>query len=206
MAYSKFTLQEVVEKFDLKIKREAIFTEVEPIQISDFLKETLLRGSAIALPNGSEKARSELLVSPFLVELKQLNNSQISIFSGENLDADRKKGLNGECDFILSLNDNQLFIDVPVFTIVEAKKNDIGESFGQCVAQMIGAMMFNEKHRHSIQTIYGCVTTGDRWHFLRLHHDSVSITPKDLMLEENEGVILSTLQKIVEITRAASFG
>jgi hypothetical protein len=200
MAYSKFTLPEIIEKFDLKIKRETIFDKVQPIKISDFLKESLFRGYAIALPNGSEKARSELLVSPFLVELKQINHHRISVFSGEFLDVDKKRGLNGECDFILSSNDNQLFIDAPIFTIVEAKKNDIGESFGQCVAQMMGAKLFNETHKKEIRTIFGCVTTGDRWHFLRLKDSLVSITPKDVMLEGNEDLILGTLQKIVEET------
>jgi hypothetical protein len=200
MAYSKFTLSAIIEKFDLKIKREPIFVEVKPIQISDYLKESLLRGCAIALPNGSEKARSELLVSPFLVELKQINHNSISVFSGEILDVDKKQGLNGECDFILSSNDNQLFIDAPIFTIVEAKKNDIGEAFGQCIAQMMGAKIFNEKHKKNIDIIYGCVTTGDRWHFLRLKNATVSITPKDITLEENEAHILGFLQKIVDQT------
>ena len=200
MAYNKFTLAGVIAKFDLKIKIETIFEDIKPIAISDFLRESLFRGYAIALPNCSEKARSELLVSPFLVELKQINHNNISVFSGEILDVDKKRGLNGECDFILSSNDNQLFIDAPVFTIVEAKKNDIGESFGQCIAQMIGAKLFNETHKKGIDTIFGCVTTGDRWHFLRLKDSMVSITPKDIMLENNEDFVLGTLQKIVEKT------
>ncbi len=197
MAYSKFTLPEIVEAFDLKIKQETIFDAVKPIKISGFLEESLERGCAIALPNGSEKARSELIVAPFLVELKQINKHTISVFSGEILDVDKKRGLNGECDFILSLNDNQLFIDAPIFTIVEAKKNDIGEAFGQCVAQMMGAKLFNEKHEKNIDTIFGCVTTGDRWHFLRLKDSLVSITPKDITLEGNEALILGTLQQII---------
>ncbi|MCU0340839.1 MAG: hypothetical protein MUE30_13220 [Spirosomaceae bacterium] len=201
MAYSKFTLVEIVERFSLIIKRGAVLEAVKPIPISDFLKESLTRGIGIALPNGSEKARSELLVSPFLVELKQINAGTISVFSGEVLDADKKKGLNGECDFILSFNDNQLFIDAPIFTIVEAKKNDIGESFGQCVAQMLGAKIFNETHRKNIHTIFGCVTTGDRWHFLKLHDTTVSIAPKDIILDTNEDLILGTLQHIVESSK-----
>ncbi len=198
MAYSKFTLPQIIELCDLKIDRDVIFDDVARIEISAFLKESLYRGCAIALPNGSEKARSELLVSPFLVELRQINNNQISVFSGEILDVDKKRGLNGECDFMLSLNGNQLFVDAPIFTIVEAKKNDLGESFGQCVAQMMGAKIFNEKHKKDIDTIWGCVTTGDRWHFLRLKNLTVSITPKDITLEGNEDLILGTLQKIVE--------
>ena len=198
MSYSKFTLTEIVSKFNLQIERESIFENVKPVEISAFLRENLNRGSAIALPNGSEKVRSELLVSPFLVELKQLNQGKISLFSGESLDIDKKKGLNGECDFILSLNANQLFIDAPIFTVVEAKKNDIGEAFGQCVAQMIGAQLFNETHQKPINVIYGCVTTGDRWHFLKLRNKTVSITPKDISLDNNEGLIFGILQQIID--------
>ena len=160
MPYSKFTLSEVAETFGLTVKTDTIFKEVKSIQISGFLKENLLRGAAIALPNGSEKARSELLVAPFLVELRQINHNQISVFSGENLDIDKKKGLNGECDFILSGNGNQLYIDAPIFTVVEAKKNDIGESFGQCIAQMIGSQLFNQTHKKTITAIFGCVKIG----------------------------------------------
>ena len=198
MSYSKFTLTEIVSKFNLQIERENIFENVKPVEISAFLKENLNRGSAIALPNGSEKVRSELLVSPFLVELKQLNQGKISLFSGESLDIDKKKGLNGECDFVLSLNANQLFIDAPIFTVVEAKKNDIGEAFGQCVAQMIGAQLFNEVHQKPIKIIYGCVTTGDRWHFLKLQNKTVSITPKDISLDNNEDLIFGILQYIID--------
>ncbi len=38
MAYCKFTLQEIVEKFELKIKREIIFDAVKPIEISAFFE------------------------------------------------------------------------------------------------------------------------------------------------------------------------
>lgn len=201
MPYSKFTLSEVAETFGLTVKTDTIFKEVKSIQISGFLKENLLRGAAIALPNGSEKARSELLVAPFLVELRQINNNQISVFSGENLDIDKKKGLNGECDFILSGNGNQLYIDAPIFTVVEAKKNDIGESFGQCIAQMVGSQLFNQIHKKTITTIFGCVTTGDRWHFLKLEGTSVAIMPKEVVLEGNEAQILGTLHTIVALSK-----
>ncbi len=65
---------------------------------------------------------------------------------------------------------------------------------------MIGAKIFYENHKKNIDTIFGCVTTGDRWHFLQLKGLSVSITPKDIMLEGNKALILGTLQKIVEKT------
>jgi hypothetical protein len=41
-----------------------------------------------------------------------------------------------------------------------SKKDDIINTFGQCVAQMLGVRIYNQKDGNTIETIYGCVTTG----------------------------------------------
>ena len=55
-----------------------------------------------------------------------------------------------------------------MFTVVEAKKGDIESGFPQCIAQMIAAEMFNLKDGTVLSAIYGAVTTGDVWRFLKL--------------------------------------
>ena len=59
-------------------------------------------------------------------------------------------------------------------TIVEAKKNDIEAGLGQCIAQMVAAQLFNERSGRS-GGVYGCVTTGEDWQFLRLDGQVVII-------------------------------
>jgi hypothetical protein len=57
---------------------------------------------AMAIAVGTEKARSELLISPVLVEVREILNRTISIFSGTDFTVDDTVGLNGICDFLIS--------------------------------------------------------------------------------------------------------
>jgi hypothetical protein len=63
----------------------------------------------------------------------------------------------------------------PIVTLVEAKKNDIEGGLGQCAAQMVGARLFNEREGSDVRVIFGCVTTGEGWQFLKLEDDMVWI-------------------------------
>ena len=41
-------------------------------------------------------------------------------------------------------------------------------ALGQCMAAMIAAELFNRQEENELTTIFGCVTTGDLWRFLKL--------------------------------------
>lgn len=124
---------------------------------------------------GSDKARSELIISPILFELRKLLNKEISFFSGEEFDVDKNLGLTGICDFIVSLSPEQLFIEAPALVIIEAKKENFKDVLGQCIAQMVAAHKFNDKNDESISIVYGSVTNGNLWSFLKLEEDIVTI-------------------------------
>ena len=53
----------------------------------------------------SEKARSEFIVAPILLAVRELSGERIAILSGQRLDVDPDRRLQGECDFILALSD-----------------------------------------------------------------------------------------------------
>ena len=93
---------------------------------------------------------------------------ECSVYSGIRLDVDSERGLKGECDFILAKTPPTPALRAPLLIVVEAKKNDIEEGLGQCAAQMIAARFFNERHKEHLAQVYGCVTTGQTWQFLRL--------------------------------------
>jgi hypothetical protein len=126
------------------------------------------------------KAISERLISPILLELQMLNEGEIEVFSGENLIGDKKIGLNGECDFIIARAPGSKYLKAPIISITEAKKGDIDNvaSLAQNVAQMIGARYFNEQRNTSIDTIYGSVTSGMEWLFLKLEGNTITIDTK----------------------------
>lgn len=176
MPYSDFTLNRVAKNFNLTISESShIFTEIPPLTPSDFLQETLRDNLALALGSNTEKARSELIIAPILVELRKQLNYQISWFSGIDFSVDASKGLNGNCDFIISRSPELLFVTAPIITVVEAKKENILAGLGQCVAEMLAAQIFNENEGNEIPVIYGTVTTGTNWKFLRLSGRAIEI-------------------------------
>jgi hypothetical protein len=176
MSYSDFTLRRVKQDFNLTIVEETTFlTSIESQQPSFFLAAFLEKYLPLALALNTEKARSEMLICPILLELKDIFPQKISLFSGNDFTVDQSVGLNGVCDFLISRSPEQLFIDAPAVVVVEAKKEDLNGGLGQCVAQMIAAQRFNEQNNQSIPTIFGTVTTGDRWKFLKLESNTVTI-------------------------------
>ncbi|AKG20659.1 hypothetical protein [Calothrix sp. 336/3] len=200
MAYSQFTLEQIKKDFGISIlERFGIFIDIPEVDCSDFLKQTLQDYLPLALAIDTEKARSELIVMPILVELKKQyllqNQSQISIFSGREFTVDISKGLNGFCDFLISRSPEQIIIEAPVVALVEAKNDNIQSELGQCIAEMIAAQIFNEIKGNQISTIYGVITTGTNWKFLRLNGKTIEI---DL-----NGYFISQLGKILGILKSA---
>jgi hypothetical protein len=176
MPYSNFTLEEVKEKFTLKLQSTAFFPDLSPIAPSDWLEKTLVMALPLAQTTGSEKARSEFILAPILLELRSLTNNSISVFSGEDFTVDRDLGLSGICDFLISQTTTQFMIDAPVLALVEAKKGVLRDG---CIAEMVAAKKFNENRGKSIKYIYGIVTSGSLWHFFQMQGDIVMIDPNE---------------------------
>ncbi len=195
MAYSKFTLISVKKQFGLTDKKVALFKNLELIEPSSWLKETL--ENMIDVAYFSEKSRSEAIVMPILIETRKRNNNSFSIYSGAIFDIDKKQGLNGEVDFILGYSTQNYEVEAPIFCMVEAKDNDIEIGLGQCVAQMIATQILNEKEGYSTKKIYGCVSTGEDWQIMKLEGSTILFDSQRYYLR-NLNEILGVLQKIVE--------
>ncbi len=196
MAYSKFTVISVKKQFGLTDKSVELFKDIVLIEPSSWLKETLEYTREVAY--FSEKSRSEAIVMPILIELRNNNkNHSFAIYSGAVFDVDKKQGLNGEVDFILGYSTQNYEVEAPIFCMVEAKDNDIEVGLGQCIAQMIAARMLNEKEGYPTEKIYGCVTTGEDWQILKLENNVVLFDNQRYYLK-NISEILGVLQRIVE--------
>jgi hypothetical protein len=197
MAYSDFSLEKVKKDFQLIERHSSLLGDSQSIEPSEWLIETLKISLRLARSSSSEKARSEFIVAPILLEMERRNYEEFSIFSGERLDVDEERGLKGECDFILSKGPISSTIQAPIFSMVEAKKNDIKEGLGQCIAQMIGAQLFNQKENNDIEVIYGCVTTGEDWQFLRLEGQTIDMDENRYYINEL-GRLLWIFQSIID--------
>lgn len=194
MSYSDFkTLNQALAAFSLKLVNQfGLFSQVEMIAPSPKLSEQITENFDLALAINTEKARSELIVTPILLEIYRRFSPNLSLFSGVNLSVDTTQGLNGECDFILSASTNQLEVSAPVLTVVEAKNNDIKSGLGQCTAQLVGAQRFNELQQKNV-IVYGAVTTGAAWRFMLLESSQLEVDLTEYFVPSQIATVLGIL-------------
>jgi hypothetical protein len=197
MSYSEFSLDRAVKTFNLTTsERINLFADIVETECSSFLTQTLQYNVSLALAINTEKARSELIIAPILLELRRQLQDRISLFSGTEFNIAPELGLNGTCDFLISQDPELLFIRSPVVALVEAKKENINSGLGQCVAEMVAAQIFNEQEGNNIRTIYGVVTSGNIWKFLKLESQIVSIDAVEYYLQ-NIAKILGILVSFI---------
>ncbi|MFM2379348.1 MAG: hypothetical protein RLZZ143_1926 [Cyanobacteriota bacterium] len=179
MVYSNFKLDELVKLVDLTIRETSeLFTSIPEVESSEHLITTLQETVDLAVAINTEKARSEMIIAPVLLELRRKLKHQISLFSGVDFTVD------GICDFIISKNPEQLFIRQPIVTIVEAKNENLNSGFGQCIAEAIAAQIFNQQEGNKTPVIYGVVTIGTIWRFLKLVGKTVEIDLSEYYIKD----------------------
>lgn len=185
MAYSDFVLSDIKDQFQLTIDEKTnLFHDVGEETISETLNGILEENIPLALAIHTEKARSEMIVTPILIELRKMTNRRISLFSGVEFNIDKEKGLNGVCDYIISLSQEQLYVTAPVISIVEAKNDNLKSGLAQCATEMIASRLFNERKGNRINAIYGVVTTGSLWKFLKLDGATLHVDVREYYLEQ----------------------
>ncbi len=190
MAYSDFTLSKFKKSFSIRIDEKTdLCANVEPLQASEKLTSTLEEITELALAINTQKARSEMIITPILLEVRRRANYPISLFSGTDLNVDGEKGLNGYCDFIISRSQEQLTINVPVVIIIEAKNENIKGRLGQCAAAMLAAQLFNQQEGNKIKKISGAVTTGDIWKFFKLEKNEIFIDLNNYYIKEIDKIL-----------------
>ena len=169
MAYSEFAQESANQLLDLTSCMAELFPDTRPAVAPAWLAETLARGGQSShMATRSGKARSEFIVAFILLTARESSGDRFAIYSGQRLDVDQARGLAVECDFILTASEPILTLQAPIAVLVEAKKHDIEIGLGQCVAQMVAADLFDQAAGRPAGPIFGCVTTGETWQFLKL--------------------------------------
>ncbi len=204
MSDGEFTLSQLESEFSLILQeRVEIFKDIKPVTPSQLLREILEENIPLALDIDTEKARSELIIAPIMVELRKYFNRQISFFSGVDFSVEKAKGLTGRCDFIISYSPKQLEVTAPVVALVEAKNDNIKSGIAQCIAEMVAAQIFNQRKQNQIPCIYGVITTGSNWKFLRLIEKKVDIEAGEHFIGDLDG-LFGILLEMIETTHPLS--
>jgi hypothetical protein len=89
----------------------------------------------------------------------------------------------------MGMSPEQLTIEAPVLAIVEVKKEDTLAGIGQCLAEMVAARVFNKQCQYHVPTIYGVVTTGSTWRFLRLAESTAYLDVTEYHIKEVERIV-----------------
>lgn len=185
MAYSDFTLSSAREVFKLAFEEpKSLFSGIAAVTPSPYLMMSLDENLPLVTAINTEKARSELIIAPVLLEVRRQLNYEIGFFSGTEFNIDPAQGLAGYCDFILTGLKDSYEVRSPVLMLVEAKNENIKAGLGQCAAEMIAAQQVNTRAGLIDQSVYGCVTTGTDWKFLELRDRTLKIDQRDYFINE----------------------
>jgi hypothetical protein len=190
MAFSDFAYPAVLAEFGLTERTVLnLFAGVPPVAPNPPLVAALPVNIALATGAHSEAARSTWLVGPVISDLWARYDGTLSVNPGVDFDADPAARLTGRCDFLVCRGPQRPVIGVPVLLIFEAKRDSIPDGLGQCIAGMVGAQRYNARAKSPVDPVYGCVTTGSLWRFLRLSGANVTLDLTEYTLADVDRIL-----------------
>ena len=169
MAFSDYkTISQVQKEFGIRYREEdfIIAQSIKPPE--SFLKEL-----QFSLKNmdvySSEASRTELVISPILRELYKSYYDKYSFWIQKPIAYNEK--LSGIPDYLIATKSalGKTVLESPLVVIVEAKKNDFEQGWGQCLVELVAAQKINDDGDFPV---YGIVTDGELWKFGKLMADS----------------------------------
>ncbi len=116
--------------------------------------------------------------------MKRRSQVEINILPGVLLNVDPAQGLTGYCDYLITRSAEFYYVQAPLAAVVEAKREDLSAGLGQCVAEMVAIRLFNEREGTPIPAVYGCVTSGNNWRFLKLKENDLFIDLPEYYLDD----------------------
>jgi hypothetical protein len=166
MAFSDYkSLAQVQEEFQVKYQEadfvESLWAKLPVLFLNEF-DFNLTSMDAFS----SEAARCELVIFPMLREIYKRYADKAALWVQKPFSVDSR--LNGTPDYMLSRKSElgKTILGSPLLMLVEAKRNDFEQGWGQCLAELIAADRLNQHSR----PVYGIVTDGKLWEFGRLEH------------------------------------
>ncbi len=177
------TISEVQEKFRI-MYAEDNFVKAEPSTPSaEFLRDFEFTREHINV-FASEAARCEAIIFPVLKESYKAYADQYALWIKQSIGYDDV--LNGTPDYFISTRSElgKTVVGSPLILLVEAKKNDFEQGWGQCLAELVAAQKMNAKNidNSTDLPVYGIVTDGTLWQFGRLIGDTFTKNKTDFAL------------------------
>ncbi|MDB9485831.1 hypothetical protein PN492_04605 [Dolichospermum circinale CS-537/01] len=177
-------IAQVLGDFPLTYQEEN-FIQENPLEIDDYFRnrfELVLREGVVF---NSEYAICEGVIFPILIEIWQKYKDKLLIWSHQPLNFDER--LSGILDYIVAKRSprGKIVFESPYLILVEAKKDNFEEGWGQCLAELIAAQKLNNQPE---QLLYGIVSNGKIWEFGQLR--------KQYFIKNIQEYSLSNLDKL----------
>ena len=198
MAFSDFkAIPDVQKKFGIRhIENDFIEVDGGVLPSEQFLQE--LEFSRQYIPVfASEGARCEAIIYPILREVYKVYAPNYALWIKEPLAYDEI--LSGTPDYFVSTRSElgMLVVGTPLIMLVEAKKNDFEQGWGQCLAELVAAQKINADAN---VPVHGIVSDGKLWEFGHLIGDAFTRNRTSFSVED----IPSLFGAINSVFKAAS--
>ncbi|BAP55378.1 hypothetical protein THII_1081 [Thioploca ingrica] len=165
MPFSSYkSLGNVLKKFQLCYQEEDYIVSAE-VTPSEYLQTELEFVLVELVTNNSEAAVCENLIYPILKESWKPHRDKLMLWSHEPLQYD--EDLSGTPDYMITKKSplGKIVCDQPYLLVVEAKKDNFQEGWGQCLVELIAAQKLSQPAE---LTVFGVVSNGDKWEFGKL--------------------------------------
>lgn len=169
MAFSDYkNISQVQKEFGIKYQEENFIAAQAIEPPASFREEFEFSRENIDVFT-SEGSRTELIVTPILREVYKQYHNQYSFWIQKSLAYNDK--LNGTPDYIIATRSplGKTVLELPLVVVVEAKKNDFEQGWGQCLAELVAAQKINQ---NANVPVHGIVTDGELWKFGKLAGDT----------------------------------
>jgi hypothetical protein len=164
-AYKK--ISSVLKKFQITYQEDR-FMLTTPIELSDYFRAELSFMRKELVIDHSEAAICESLIYPLLKEVWKPHKELLMLWSHEPLKYD--EDLSGVPDYLIAKRSplGKVVFDQPYLIVVEAKKDNFSQGWGQCLAELVAAQKLNNEPQ---RCVFGMVSNGEVWEFGKLEAD-----------------------------------
>jgi hypothetical protein len=161
-------ISDVIQAFPVHYQEKDFIQEL-PFVIDNSFRHRLELILTEGIVFNSECAICENIISPILIEVWQSYKEQLLVWSHQPLNYDEQ--LSGIPDYMVAKRSakGKIVFEEPYLIVVEAKKDNFEEGWGQCLAELITAQKLNENTKTEI---FGIVSNGKFWEFGRLLENS----------------------------------
>ncbi len=203
MAFSDFkAIPDVQEKFRITYAIDNLLGTEETVNPSEqFLNELEFSMQHINV-FVSEGARCETLIYPILREVYKEYAKDYALWVKKPLAYDET--LSGTPDYFISTRSELgiLTVGTPLIILVEAKKNDFEQGWGQCLAELVAAQKINDDPD---VPVYGIVSDGERWQFGKLVGDTFTQNRTSFSID-NLPTLFGAINTVFKAASEASVG